>query len=177
MSHDKIRAAARKRMAETGEPYATARRGVIKNHQATEAGAPSSGARWFAIDYSDMGRVTLWLETLLGRGPEHGGVEVDSDVLRVRWGGFHLDIPRGSVRSVARSERQTRGTIGVHTRRGSWLVNGSHDGLVELVIDPPCYPPRQPDTLFRKEVVRSLIISLVDPDGFVAAVQRNGSHS
>jgi len=56
-------------------------------------------------------------------------------------------------------------------------VNGSHDGLVELVIDPPCYPPRQPDTLFRKEVVRSLIISLVDPDGFVAAVQRNGSHS
>jgi hypothetical protein len=164
-------------MAETGEPYATARREVIKDHPAAGAGGSSSSARWFAIDYSDMGRVTLWLETLLGRGPEHGGVEVDSDVLRVRWGGFHLDIPRGSVRSVARSERQTRGTIGVHTRRGSWLVNGSHDGLVELVIDPPCYPPRQPDTLFRKEVVRSLIISLVDPDGFVAAVQRNGSHS
>jgi len=177
MTHDKIRAAARKRMAETGEPYATARREVIKDHPAAGAGGSSSSARWFAIDYSDMGRVTLWLETLLGRGPEHGGVEVDSDVLRVRWGGFHLDIPRGSVRSVARSERQTRGTIGVHTRRGSWLVNGSHDGLVELVIDPPCYPPRQPDTLFRKEVVRSLIISLVDPDGFVAAVQRNGSHS
>ena len=29
MSHDKIKAAARKRMAETGEPYATARREVI----------------------------------------------------------------------------------------------------------------------------------------------------
>jgi len=155
------------------------RRAVCHRPPRGHQGPPgsSSSARWFAIDYSDMGRVTLWLETLLGRGPEHGGVEVDSDVLRVRWGGFHLDIPRGSVRSVARSERQTRGTIGVHTRRGSWLVNGSHDGLVELVIDPPCYPPRQPDTLFRKEVVRSLIISLVDPDGFVAAVQRNGSHS
>jgi hypothetical protein len=37
MSHDKIRAAARKRMAETGEPYATARREVIKDYQ--QAGA------------------------------------------------------------------------------------------------------------------------------------------
>ena len=34
MSHDKIRAAARKRMAETGESYAAARRAVIREHQA-----------------------------------------------------------------------------------------------------------------------------------------------
>ena len=33
MSHDKIRAAARKRMAETGEPYAAARRAVVNEHQ------------------------------------------------------------------------------------------------------------------------------------------------
>lgn len=33
MSHDKIRAAARKRMAETGEPYAAARRAVLDEHQ------------------------------------------------------------------------------------------------------------------------------------------------
>ena len=175
MSHDKIRAAARKRMAETGEPYATARREVIKDHQ--EAGAPSSGANWFAISYSDMDRVSLWMDTLMGGGPGRGGVEVDSAVLRVRMADFHLDIPRGSVRSAARSERQTRGTIGVHARRGNWLVNGSHAGLVELVIDPPCHLPRQLSTIFRKMAVRSLTISLVDPDGFIAAVQRNGSHS
>ena len=67
MSHDKIRAAARKRMAETGEPYATARREVIKNYQEAGAGAASSSsASWFAIDYSDMGRVSLWMP--------HGGV-------------------------------------------------------------------------------------------------------
>jgi hypothetical protein len=178
MSHDKIRAAARKRMAETGEPYATARREVIKNHQAAGAGAASSSsARWFAIDYSDMGRVSLWDATRRGGGPGRGGVEVDSAVLRVRVPDFHLDIPRASVRSAARSEHQTRGTIGVQARRGSWLVNGSHDGLVELVINPPCYLPRQLSTVFRKMEVRSLIISLVDPDGFIAAVQRNGSHS
>jgi len=178
MSHDKIRAAARKRMAETGEPYATARREVIKDYQeAGAAAAPPSSARWFAIDYSDMDRVSLWTDTLMGGGPGRGGVAVDSAVLRMRMADFHLDIPRGSVRSAARSEHQTRGTIGVHARRGSWLVNGSHDGLVELVIDPPCYLPRQLSTFFRKMEVRSLIISLVDPDGFITAVQRNGSHS
>ena len=79
MSHDKIRAAARKRMAETGEPYATARREVIKNYQGAGAGAvSSSSARWFAIDYSDMGRVSLWDDTRRGGGPGRGGVEVDS---------------------------------------------------------------------------------------------------
>jgi hypothetical protein len=171
MSHDKIRAAARKRMAETGEPYATARRGVIKNHQATEAGAPSSGARWFAIDYSDMGRVSLRTETRLGGGPGRGGVEVDSTVLRVRMADFHRDIPRSSVRSAARSARSVRGTYGVHGGRGRWLVNGSCSGLVELTIEPPCYTPRQPSTLFLSSKVSSLTISLVDPDGFIAAVE------
>jgi hypothetical protein len=52
-------------------------------------------------------------------------------------------------------------------------VNGSHDGLVELVIDPPCYLPRQLSTVFLKMKVSSLIISLVDPDGFIAAVERD----
>jgi hypothetical protein len=176
MSHDKVRAAARKRMAETGEPYATARREVIKDYQ--EAGAATSASpSWFAIDYSGMDRVSRWLDTRMGGGPGRGGVEVDPAVLRVRMADFHLDIPRGSVRSAIRSSLRTRGTIGVHARRGSWLVNGSHDGLVELVIDPPCYLPRQLSTVFRKMKVRSLIISLVDPDGFIAAVQPNGSHS
>jgi hypothetical protein len=54
-------------------------------------------------------------------------------------------------------------------------VNGSHDGLVELVIDPPCYLPRQLSTVFRKMEVRTLIISLVDPDGLIAAVEGDGA--
>jgi len=174
MSHDKIRAAARKRMAETGEPYATARREVIKNHQEDGAGpgaASSSGAGWFSIDYSDMGRVSLWTDTLRGGGPGRGGVELNSTVLRVWMPDFHLDIPRASVRSATRSARRIRGTIGVHGGRGRWLVNGSYNGLVELTIEPPCYIPRQASTLFRKMKVSSLTISLVDPDGFIAAVE------
>jgi hypothetical protein len=174
MSHDKIRAAARQRMAETGEPYATARREVIKDYQQAEAGpgvTSSFDARFFAIDYSDMGRVSLWTEIRHGGGPGRGGVEVGSTVLRVRMAGFHLDIPRSTVRSAARSARSVRGIIGVHGGRGRWLVNGSDRGLVELVIEPPCYTPRQPSTLFLRSKVSSLTISLVDPGGFIAAVE------
>src|SRR5579863_4339990 len=141
MSHDKIRAAARKRMAETGEPYATARREVIKNYQDAEGGpgtASSSSARWFALDYSDMGRVSLWTDTRHGGGPGRGGVVLDSAMLRVLVPGFRLDIPRASVRAAAHSARRIRGTTGVHSSRGRWLVNGSYDGLVELTIEPPC---------------------------------------
>jgi hypothetical protein len=177
MSHDKIRAAARKRMAETGEPYATARREVIKNYQDAGAGpgaaAPAS-AKWFALDYSDMGRISLWTDTRHGGGPGRGGVVLDSAMLRVLVPGFRLDIPRASVRSVrsdTRPPRWIRDSIGVHASHGHWLVNGSHTGLVELTIEPPRYTPRQPSTIFRKMKVSSLTISLVDPDGFIAAVE------
>ena len=50
-------------------------------------------------------------------------------------------------------------------------MNGSYSGLVELVIEPPCYTPRQPGTLFLRSKVNSLTISLVDPDGFIVAVE------
>ncbi len=177
MSHDKIKAVARQRMAETGEPYAAARREVIKNYQEAGAGpgatSPSS-ARWFAIDYTEMDRASGWLRTVLGRGSGQGGVEVGSDVLRVRTADFDLDIPRGSVRSVTRPEHQHRGTTGIHARRGSWLVTRSHDGLVELAIEPPCYLSRQLSTVFRETKVSSLIISVDDPDGFIAAVKGDG---
>ena len=43
MSHDKIKAAARRRMAETGEPYSVARRAVMNEHkQATEHAADAN---------------------------------------------------------------------------------------------------------------------------------------
>ena len=44
MSHDKIKAAARERMARTGEPYATARREVIREHQAVGGRGPLPGS-------------------------------------------------------------------------------------------------------------------------------------
>jgi hypothetical protein len=172
MSHDKISAVARERMAQTGEPYAAARRAVIREHQATE---PPPGTQWFEISYSRSwsGRISGWLDAaLFGAGPSVSGVEVDPSEIRVRMGSFKLDVPRGSVRSVERSRARVGGTTGVHeSGRGRWLVNGSAEGLVELTIEPPCYLKPGIDTLFRRAGVHSLTVSLVDPDAFIAALE------
>jgi hypothetical protein len=61
MPHDKIRAAARKRMAQTGEPYTVARRAVVSEHQAAGAGDPPPGAG-YALRMS--GEIHDWLTDL-----------------------------------------------------------------------------------------------------------------
>ena len=162
MSHDKISAAARRRMAQTGEPYAAARRAVIAEHQA------ALGSQWFEISWRQS-----WYARLSRRldRPNVFGVAVDAKQIRVRMGSFRMDIPRASIRSVERSQAQVGGTIGVHeTGRGRWLVNGSPEGLVELTVEPPVYLNRSPNTLFRRAAVHSLTVSLVDPDTFIAAL-------
>lgn len=176
MAHDKIKAAARRRMAETGESYAAARRGVIREFQAASSSDPAGESERFAISYDGMGPISTWADTLLGGGPAGGRIEVDAGELRLRMADFKVDVPRASVRRVARSSHRTRGTIGVHARGGSWLANGSADGLVEIEIAPPCHTERSFSTLFRRMKVSELIVSLVDPDGFIAAVQRDGVH-
>ena len=61
MPHDKIRAAARKRMAQTGEPYTAARRAVVSEHQGAGAGDPPPGAG-YALRMS--GEIHDWLTDL-----------------------------------------------------------------------------------------------------------------
>jgi hypothetical protein len=165
MAHDKIKAAARRRMAKTGESYAAARREVIRQFGAAEP-------ERFAISYQGMGPIFTWADTRLGGGPAGGRIELDAAELRLRMADFKVNVPRASVRRVARSARQTRGTTGVHASRGSWLANGSADGLVEIEIDPPCHTERSLSTLFRRAKVTELIVSLVDPDAFIDAVSR-----
>jgi hypothetical protein len=46
--------------------------------------------------------------------------------------------------------------------------------LAELAIEPFRYLPRQLSTGFRRMEVRSLIISLADPDGLIAAIEGDG---
>jgi hypothetical protein len=166
-------------MAETGEPYTTARREVIKERQRAASKAPIPGAAvpgtaWFAISFGPD-RITALLDTLSGGGPGRSGVEVAHGEIRVRMGNFKLNVPRSSVRSVARSQARIGRTTGVHAyRRGRLLVNGSADGLVELSLEPPCYTGRTLTTMFVNQQVTSLMMSLVDPDGFVAAVEGHG---
>lgn len=179
MSHDKIKTAARMRMAETGETYAAARRAVIRQHQAADGSIPSPDAKWFAISYSDTwtGRLTESLDRRLFRaGRGVSAVELDAAELRVRMGSFKLDIPRSSVRSVRRSQAKVGGTAGVHGTRGRWLVNGSAKGLVELALDPPCRVSPSIDTMFGlgPSRVSQLTVSLEDPDGFILAMEDRG---
>ena len=176
MAHDKIKAAARQRMAETGESYAAARREVIREFRAAGSNDRAGEPERFAISYDDMGPISTWADTLLGGGPARGRIEVDTGELRLRMADFKVDVPRASVRRAARSSHQTRGTIGVHAKGGSWLANGSADGLVEIEIDPPCRTGRSLSTFFLRMKVTELIVSLVDPDGFIAEVQRDRSH-
>jgi len=61
MSHDKIKAAARKRMAQTGESYASARREVIKEYQATQRRAPKSDGLKLADAFPTMGALSSML--------------------------------------------------------------------------------------------------------------------
>jgi hypothetical protein len=176
MAHDKIKAAARRRMAQTGESYAAARREVIREFRAASSNDPAGEPERFAISYDDMGPISTWTDTLLGGPPAGGRIEIDAGEVRLRMADFKVDVPRASVRRAARSWHQTRGTIGVHAKGGRWLANGSADGLVAIEIGPPCHTERSLSTLFRRMKVTELIVSLVDPDGFIAAVQRDSVH-
>jgi hypothetical protein len=169
MSHDKISAAARKRMAETGETYAAARRAVIGEHAAR---TQASGRQFFELKYRDAGldRLGLWTDRFWGGGPGLSGATVGAGEIQIRVPGFTLDIPRESAQSAERSYRNLRGATGVHGGRGKWLVNGAPDGLVDITISPPAYTGRSLATGFRRAAVRFLTLSLVDPESFINAV-------
>jgi hypothetical protein len=127
------------------------------------AGRRGSAAR-FEIRYD---RWCGWLIGLMAMGRRFSGVTVDASTVRVRMGwAFRVAIPIASIAEV----RPARGLVlgwGVHGWRGRWLVNGSSKGLVTITVDPPA-PSRVVGFPGR---LRRLSISLVDPDGFTAAVE------
>jgi hypothetical protein len=127
MSHDKIKRAARERMAATGEPYTIARRAVLEE------------GRFFPIRFDTAGLdwMTKSLDTLFGGGPGRSGVSVYPDRLHIRISTFALDVPRSSIRSLAASHAALHGTTGVHITRCRAIINGCDNGLVEFDVDPP----------------------------------------
>jgi hypothetical protein len=123
-------------------------------------GAPSPP---FALRYG----LLRPLLSVLGVGPAFSGVEFDGPNLVVRMGwAFRARVPLASIQNVQRSANRWSG-IGVHGWGGWWLVNGSVAGIVRIEIDPPA----------RARVIgvpvrlRTLEVSLQDPDGAVAALR------
>jgi hypothetical protein len=98
MSHDKIRAAARKRQEQTGEPYATARRAAVNEHQAAGDQASSQGS--YVLRMS--GEVHDWLADLRGRDSSAATRVAQALTALMNEGGSIADPP---VASPAGSER------------------------------------------------------------------------
>jgi hypothetical protein len=118
----------------------------------------------FPIRYSPR---LYWIFWPLLLGTRHSEVRLTKTDLHVRMGwAFDARIPRSSI-LAAGPWRDWPWAIGVHGNfRGSWLVNGSATGIVQLAIDPPA-PGRTAGFPIR---LRWLGLGLRDPAGFLAAL-------
>lgn len=121
------------------------------------------GATRFPIRYGRL----RWLLIALGLGPSVSGAEIGERDVHVRMGwAFSAEIPRASVTSAKR-DKNMRWGVGVHGGRGRWLVNGSTTGIVTLTIDPPV----RARLIVVSVRLRTLHVSMVDPDAFAAALR------
>ncbi|MFN8523009.1 MAG: hypothetical protein U0821_07855 [Chloroflexota bacterium] len=111
----------------------------------------------------------------LGMWPSNSWVDLSDDALEVRMGvfAFFARVPLSSI-AVARPMGDLWTAIGIHTDfQGSWAVNGSPRGMVELVIEPEAR-----GQFFGFSVpVRRLAISLDDPPAFLAALNERRGRS
>jgi hypothetical protein len=106
MSHDKIKSAARERMAHTGEPYATARREVVADSRAPAAAHEELGPEYSdAVVASFLNRVeeeiTARVEARMAEAhrPEapRPGVPADEDSRRTLWRGIAIGVVIGGI--------------------------------------------------------------------------------
>lgn len=106
-----------------------------------------------------------------GMGPGSSHVTVTADELHAVMGwGFRGRIARSAVVDARPARTPLILGIGVHGWAGRWAVNGSRAGTVRLDVDPParahvCGVPVH---------LRTLWLSLADPDGFLAALAAPG---
>ncbi len=107
----------------------------------------------------------LPLAVPLGLGPERSEVRVEDQTLHVKMGwAFEAHIPLASIVDAQPTDARPL-SRGVHHSRGRWLVNGSGKGLVALTIDPPV----RAKCCGVSASVRSLWVSVTDPDALIAA--------
>jgi hypothetical protein len=108
------------------------------------------------------------LMSVMGLGPGLSGIELESDVLRVRMGwAFQASIPLAQITEVRPVEGPVGG-IGVHGWRGRWLVNGTTTGLVAITVDPAV----RVRAVGLPVHLRVLTLSVGDPAALVAALGR-----
>ena len=110
------------------------------------------------------------LATALGIGPKRTMIRVAGDTLEIKHGwAFRLDIPLKDITSARPFSRRPF-SWGVHSGGDVWMVNGSRDGIVELKLARPVTSKSVKLQSNSWGEVRSLYLSLTDPDGFIAAL-------
>jgi hypothetical protein len=107
----------------------------------------------------------LPLSVPLGLGPERSEIRVEAGELHVKMGwAFDARIPLTSITSAEATDARVF-AWGVHYSPRRWLVNGSGKGLVALTIEPPA----RAKFSMMSVPVRSLWVSVTDPDALIAA--------
>ncbi len=103
----------------------------------------------------------------MGLGRARAQVRLTSTDLHVRMGwAFDARVPRSTIHAAVRSP-DVPWAIGVHTDlHGSWLVNGSAAGIVNLTLDPSARARMAGVSVS----VKRLGLGLQDPEGFLAAL-------
>ncbi|HTX97078.1 MAG TPA: hypothetical protein VME67_20895 [Mycobacterium sp.] len=107
----------------------------------------------------------LPLSIPVGLGPKRSELRIEAGTLHVKMGwAFDAHIPLASITRAEKADDRVL-TLGVHYSGGRWLVNGSGKGLVALTIEPPV----DAKAVGRSVSLRSLWVSVTDPDALVAA--------
>lgn len=123
--------------------------------------------RTFSFSYGRL-KPLLWV---LGAGPAHSSITLDEECLRVRMSWlFRAQVPRSSI-AGAKPFAGMVGGWGAHGWRGTWLVNGSSEGIVSIDIDPPGRYARVMGVPVKLRVLR---ISVESPDDLIAALTDGG---
>ncbi len=103
------------------------------------------------------------LSSLLLLPPHQAYVEVNQESVRVQMGwAFRSQIPRSAIVSVTPSNHHPL-SRGVHGWAGRWLVNGSGQGILSLVFQPP----QRAYVLGFPVSLKQLLISVADPNALI----------
>lgn len=110
--------------------------------------------------------------TVFGLGPKWTKIRVADGMLHVQNGwAFRIDVPVEDIKSARTVHGRKWAAWGVHPAGDLWVVNGSRQGMVELKFAHPVTSKTVKLIAGTWAEVRSLYISLADPDGFIAALK------
>jgi hypothetical protein len=105
--------------------------------------------------------------------PSDSYVEIGEREVECRMGwSFRARFPRAAVASTRRYERWPL-SRGVHGFGGRWLVNGSGDRILAIVLEPP----QRCRILGVPLELRELLVSVDDPDALAEALRPRASTS